>query len=369
MSTLLMILTAVLLLSFLVVIHEGGHYVAARAFGVRVTEFMIGMPGPNIGVRIGETKFGVTPILLGGYARVCGMDPGELSPHLRPVLAAAYRRGTANMEDIARDCGITDDEAFLALEQLVEWGSLTGPTRKDPYNTYRTPVQTSSLRARRAARRKGLPAPEGFAAGAPREVADEQALYDAELSRQYCNLPFWKRSIILVAGPGVNLLFAVLAFVLVYSVIGFDLTSTDTGEVTHWTVGPLRSLQAGLAYIVAVVQAVAGLFNPSTAAETVSNSTSVVGIAVMSQSYAAAGFNYLLMFAAMISVSLGVMNLLPIPPLDGGRFVIEIYQKLRRKNISVRALNYLSLAGMALFLGFFVVMLNQDIQRFVFGNW
>ena len=72
---------------------------------------------------------------------------------------------------------------------------------------------------------------------------------------------------------------------------------------------------------------------------------------------------------AMLSVSLGIMNLLPIPPLDGGRFVIEIFQKLTHKSVSTRALSYMSAAGMILFLGFFAIMVNQDVQRFVFGNW
>ena len=68
-------------------------------------------------------------------------------------------------------------------------------------------------------------------------------------------------------------------------------------------------------------------------------------------------------------ILLCAFNLLPIPPLDGGRFVVEIFQKGTRKTVSQKAMNYMSLAGMALFLGFFVIMLNQDIQRFVFGNW
>ena len=63
------------------------------------------------------------------------------------------------------------------------------------------------------------------------------------------------------------------------------------------------------------------------------------------------------------------MNLLPIPPLDGGRFVVEIFQKISKKAVSVRVLNYLSFAGMALFIGLFIIMANQDIQRFIFGNW
>ena len=181
-------------------------------------------------------------------------------------------------------------------------------------------------------------------------------------------MPFWKRIIILLAGPGVNLLFAIVAIVVIYSVIGFDYENSE-GVVKHVTVSPLRALEAGCSYIVMVIQAVIGLFNPQTAAETVSQSTSVVGIAVMSKSAFEAGATSAIMFTAMLSVSLGIMNLLPIPPLDGGRFVVEVYQRIRRKAIGVRAMNYLSFAGVALFTLFFIFMMNQDIQRFILGNW
>ena len=368
MDILLMIVCATVVLGFLVFIHEGGHYLAARAFGVRVTEFMLGLPGPSIGFTKWGTKFGVTPILLGGYAKVCGMEPGEMSPHLQPVLAALYRRGTANMEDVARDCGISDDEAYDALEELVEWGSVLGPTKKDQFNTYRAPLFQPSRKQVKAARTAGALPPATYAIGQARPVEDPRALFESEYAQQYRSLPFWKRSVILVAGVAVNLLFAILAFVVLYSIIGFDM-QTQTGEIVHMNADPLRSVQVGFMYIGMVVQAVAGLFNPATAADTVSNSASIVGIAVMSKDAAALGFESFLQFTAMISVSLGIMNLLPIPPLDGGRFVIEVFQKASRKAVSMKALNYLSAAGMVLFLGFFLIMINQDIQRFVFGNW
>ena len=73
MDIVLMIVYATILLGFLVFIHEGGHYLAARAFGVRVTEFMLGLPGPSIGFTRGGTRFGVTAVPLGRYAKVCGM--------------------------------------------------------------------------------------------------------------------------------------------------------------------------------------------------------------------------------------------------------------------------------------------------------
>ncbi|MFR7797382.1 MAG: site-2 protease family protein [Collinsella sp.] len=77
MDTVLSVLSSVfwglLMLSVLVFLHEGGHFLAARACGVRVTEFFLGLPCRfdihHTSRRIG-TKFGVTPLLLGGYAAI-----------------------------------------------------------------------------------------------------------------------------------------------------------------------------------------------------------------------------------------------------------------------------------------------------------
>lgn len=363
-----MILAATVILGFLVFIHEGGHFLTARAFGVRVSEFMIGLPGPSIGVQRGETRFGVTAVPLGGYARVCGMEPGDMSPYLEAAMTSVYRRGAASLEEVAADCALGLETAQEALEELVEWGSVVAPKKRDSNEIYRTPAYKPTAMQRWRAKRKGVDLGPARGEGESRPVEDPAALFQSEYRQQYRSLPFWKRSVILLAGPGVNLLFALLAFVLVYSVIGFDYQDAS-GAVTHITVGPLQSIQAGFTYIGAVVQAVIGLFNPQTAADTISNSTSVVGIAVMSKTALEAGFVNALMFTAMLSVSLGIMNLLPIPPLDGGRFVVEVYQRIRRKAVGVRAMNYLSMAGMAFFAVFFLVMMNQDIQRFIFGNW
>ena len=405
MDVLLMIIYATIVLGLLVFIHEGGHYLAARAFGVRVTEFMLGLPGPSLSFKHGETRFGVTAVLLGGYAKVCGMEAGEMSPHLEPVLAAMYRRGTANMEDIACDCGISDDEALDALDELVEWGSITGPTKRDEYNTYRAvevkPTKREIASAAAAADASAAaaapsvtpaheavtmldttpapgttPAPDAplspilssYAEGEARPVTDAHSLFESEYKKQYRSLPFWKRSVILLAGVAMNLLFAIVLFIVWFCILGADV-QTSSGEIVHVNLNPLQAIQMGFYYIWMVVQAVVALFNPATAAQTVEGSSSVIGIAVMSKSAFDGGIVTVIQFFAMISVSLGVMNLVPIPPLDGGRFVVEIFQKISRKVVSTRALNYMSAAGMALFLGFFLIMANQDIQRFVFGNW
>ena len=239
-----MIVCAVISIGFLVFIHEGGHYLAARAFGVRVTEFMLGLPGPSIGFTKGETRYGVTAVPLGGYAKVCGMEAGPLQPHLQEVLASLYRRGTANMEDVARDCGISDDEAYNALEELVEWGSVIGPAKADQYNTYRAPRVAPTKRALKKAAAAGLPAPVSYELGQAREVADPHALYESEYRQQYRSLPFWKRSVILLAGIFMNLLFAMLVFIIVFSIIGFQVQHPETGEITTIHASVLQALQA-----------------------------------------------------------------------------------------------------------------------------
>src|SRR5664280_612765 len=78
--------------SILVVLHEGGHFLVARAFGVHVHEFMIGLPGPAIRIHGKKTDYGVTAVPLGGYVRISGMEPGPEDERLGAVLAYVTRR-------------------------------------------------------------------------------------------------------------------------------------------------------------------------------------------------------------------------------------------------------------------------------------
>lgn len=369
MDAFLIVFSGIVVIGFLVFIHEGGHYLASRALGVRVTEFMIGLPGPKLGFKKGETTFGFTAIPLGGYAKVCGMDTGALSPHLKAVLAYVYEHGSATVEEVSSACRITPEEAYEALEVLTEWGSVVAPKRKESVQAYKTPAYLPTKRESRLRRRFCGERPTAIEEGAPRTFESADALYAREFSQQYRALPFWKRSVILLAGIAVNLLFAILAFVLIYSVIGIDVVSQTTGETTHIHATPLQSIQIGFMMIGMTFQAILGLFNPETAAQTVSDSTSIVGIAVMSKDFLAAGTAEALYFVAAISISLGLMNLLPIPPLDGGRFLIEIIQKVTKRDVPMKVLGYVSAAGMALFICFFLFMLNQDINRYILGNW
>ena len=104
MSPVLSFLSAVfwgvLVLSALVFVHEGGHYLASRLCHVRATEFFLGLPCrlklSRKSAKVG-TEFGVTPLLLGGYTRICGME-GSADELLAPALYVVTREGTVTAD-------------------------------------------------------------------------------------------------------------------------------------------------------------------------------------------------------------------------------------------------------------------------------
>src|SRR5918998_3398228 len=86
------VIVALLGLILLIVIHELGHMLTAKALGVRVPEFGIGFGPPLIKKKIGKTVYSLRIILLGGFARMAGMNDGAQGPDTFPA-KAPWRRG------------------------------------------------------------------------------------------------------------------------------------------------------------------------------------------------------------------------------------------------------------------------------------
>ena len=460
-------------LSALVFVHEGGHFLAARACGVRVTEFFLGMPCRfnihHVSRRIG-TKFGITPILLGGYAAICGMDPTDVGC-ASAVLSYVHRKGRATVSDIARDLSVSEDDALEACVLLLGWGSLAPVYDESKGEGAHSKYYPSTYAAmpRDAAGNtvydgRAFDRAHATAQGEPWDPPmGEQTFFDAERSRTYLGKGFWKRALMLVAGIAVNIITGFLLLVVVYSAIGVtapvdvnalgsveasspaadagiraqdrimsidgvatftwtdildqlqdakagqavevevwrphdddDARAADEGanlkdaawlsshgssssktvtlneegklgiEVSTRTVhlNPLDSCRIAVSYIAQTAQMVGSLLNPTHTMEVLDNSTSIVGISVMFSQAAAAGPATFLNFAALISFSLGFMNLLPIPPLDGGKLLIEVVQAIGRRPVPLKVQNAISFVGVGLFLLLFVYILRMDILRF-----
>ena len=454
MGILLNVLAAVfwgvLVLSILVFVHEGGHFLAARACGVRATEFFLGLPSrykiswkhPKIG-----TEFGVTPILLGGYTRISGME-GEADPLLPDALAIVQEEGIIRAQELAHRLGIDAERTYGILAYLVDMGSI-----KPFYDAERGeyPNQQDWPEAFMTARRDAKWLTEYDAdhffygegvteEGQPRPVANKQAFFDDETSHTYRGKGFLPRIFILAAGPFVNLALAMILITGTIMIHGFDIAtnSNELGSVTEGSLAEEAGLKAGdrilmynnqdvsdwnglceaidgslrngasipvayerdgetfettinlpeegeidligitvkfetyhpsfteavsiaFSYFGMVGSTIARIIMPQHTIEVVSQSSSIVGISAMASEAASSGIGDLIMFVAAISMSLGFMNLLPVPPLDGGKMLLEVIQLITRKPLSVRFQTIVSYIGLAFFLFIFLFALHNDV--------
>lgn len=452
-----------LVLSILVFIHEGGHYLAARVFGIRVTEFFLGMPCPIKLSRKSEkygTEVGVTPVLLGGYTRICGME-GDEDEVLADVLAYVQSHGHVTIPEVAHELGIDAERAGNCLMTLADWASIAAfndpdkpkkdeakKDEKDPLEGYPDYFETLTRDANMLTEYdKGhdFESVGTTAQGEIRAVDDAQAFLDEERSHTYLGASFIKRFVMLVAGPLVNIIaaFFIVCGALMFGgvetvmdvstvsavsegslaeragLVGGDtITRINDTDISTWvglcdeldkvlsagedfeiafthegsektaTVamdGPasmfgvsasvttyhpdfLTAAKATLSYAGMVGEFALRIINPTKTIETLEQSSSIVGISVMASQAAAVGFVELASLAGAVSMSLGFMNLLPIPPLDGGKILIEIIQLIIRRPLSMKVQNIISLIGLAFFLFIFIFVLRNDIIRYVLGG-
>ena len=116
--------------------------------------------------------------------------------------------------------------------------------------------------------------------------------------------------------------------------------------------------------IVVILETLFGIiFKGQSAAEL----TGIVGTIDIMVQVIRTGFENCLRVAAIISINLGIVNLFPIPALDGGKLVLLGVEKIRRKPLSQRVETYLNIAGFALLIVCFVLLTVQDVTRMVGG--
>lgn len=454
MTVLSSVLSAVfwglLVLSLLVFLHEGGHFLLARLQGVRVTEFYLGLPFRyNLhrkSKRFG-TDFGVTPILLGGYNRICGME-GEVDELLPSALAAVQRKGRITGAELAEELSIDESRAYALLAYLTDMASIRPyynpslgevPWQNDWPEAFETLERDAKMLTEYDSDHDFSEAGT-TAAGAARPVEDAQGFFNAENARTYRGKGLLGRLAILVAGPLVNIALAFFLVVGSLMIAGVEVypNSNELGGVVEGSLAEAAGLREGdvilqlggtsvsswddlcdaidkslerggdiqvayerngetfettivvpegqkveligvnalvetyhpslgeatgvaLNYMKMVGSTVVRIIMPQHTMEVVSQSSSIVGISTMAADAAKSGPNDLVLLIAAVSISLGFMNLLPIPPLDGGKILIEFVQAALRRPISAKTQAAISYVGLAFFLFIFCFALRNDI--------
>jgi regulator of sigma E protease len=426
------ILTDVLAFAFalgvIIVVHEAGHLMVAKAFGVRVLTFSVGFGRRLWGFQRGETEYRVSAIPLGGYVRLGGENPDEVTadpreflnkprwqrilvyvagPAMNVVLAvllfaALFMVGieVMNLPDMPPLIGGVEEGSSAARAGLQR-GDLILKAKGEPVENWQqvaltligSPERAVPLVVRRDGKAFAAAVTPGrvpkydmgdFAgllpsirpqiiqvfAGAPaaaagfrpgdevravdgRPIADSRAFVDAIAKRA------GQRVEVEVARDGKPLTLTVIP----KDEGGAGKIGVQIGFFQRY--GPARAVVESVRYNIQTVrdtfEILGKIFTRQLSAR--GALAGPIEIAVQSGAAARSGFKYLLHLMGFISISIAIMNLMPIPILDGGQIFILLVEGVIRRDLSLRLKEIISQVGFVMILLLMFVVIWFDLMK------
>ena len=387
------VLIIVFAILVVIMIHEAGHFLAAKLFDFKATKFFLGF-GPTLwSFRRGETEYGVKAIPAGGFVKIVGMNPyEEVPPEDR---SRSYPNKPKWQRAIVLLAGPATHwvVAFLVLVvTLMTIGIQTDePTNQVNAISVRTEGSTERTAAAEAGIRPddtivaidGRPTPEweqisSFIRAHPGEGATLTIERDGEeltLDVHFGTAIFNEAGdVVAYAGPGDDVRepgpdeelagFLGVEPAVYYDKKGFFGAIAEAGTlVGEWTVASFE----GIGRIFATV------FNGDLLREVMSSgerqitpdsAVGIVGLVQLAGDIFALGRLFDLMsLIAQFTIFVGLMNLLPLPPLDGGHLAVVGYEAVTKRRVDVRRLIPIAAAVIAFFLVLFVAVLYLDLFR------
>jgi regulator of sigma E protease len=343
----------------LIILHEAGHLFAAKATGMRVERFFLFF-GPTIwSFKRGETEYGVKAIPIGGYVKITGMNPEEdvppehaenayfrkpvwkrivvvaAGPAVNIVLAFAILFGVylvnGHEESVPRVSEVNKGTAAAGVLQpgdkivAIEGNRYAGQSREERLTRFVEDVAAHKCEGKQT---------DGCVAKTPVEI---QVRRDSRLMT-FTVHPRYSDEV-------------------KRAVIGFSYATRQV-DVAPGT----AAREAGDA-IWEVASGTVHVFSHLFESEQRKQVSGVVGISDVGHQVIEQGLEKALLLLALVSLSLGLVNLLPILPLDGGHIFWAVVEKLRGRPVSLRVMERATMVGIALVLMLFFLGLSNDIGR------
>lgn len=353
-----------------IVIHEAAHFGMAKWFGIKVEEFFVGF-GPRIwSRRRGETEYGFKWIPAGGYVKIAGMNPYQPAPP----------------EDLPRTFGAKPiwqralvifagpaTHFVLAFICFAAWLMLVGQ-----------PIERNPQLDRVPALMDGKPGPAfeaGLRSGDRILAIDGIDDPSTDVVVAYTQAHVGESVTFLVDRDGTELEFEVVP---VMSVVEGEPTARigvvlGDAIVVRQTDGLVSAVIGGAELVwdtsVQTIVNIGRIFGPqgigrmaqllfTDAPREITDPRSVVGIGQVAGQTASGGYaGDLLYLFALVNVFIGLLNLLPLPPFDGGHLAVLGIEKIRGKQVDMRKVVPVSVAVAAFFIVFTVSVIYLDVVK------
>jgi regulator of sigma E protease len=352
------IVAALIVLGFLILFHELGHFLVAKRSGVGVLKFSIGFGPKLVGRRIGSTEYVISAIPLGGFVKMVGEDPEEEVSEADQAIAFQHQRlwkrmaivlagpcanlvfaciafslvfavyGARIPSDAAKVGGVM--EAMPAAAAGLKTGDVivgVNDTKVEKWDNLSEAIRASGGKpVTLTVAREGTT----FQVGVTPEAKPDKNIFGETLGTAY--------------------------------VIGVE-RGFDQEQVSVLTAIGMGVQQTGW-WVETLLVSLAKMFQGKIPAKDIGGP---ILIAQAAGQQARLGFEYLLHFMAVISVNLGVLNLLPIPVLDGGHFLFFALEAILRRPLDIRHREIAPQVGLVVLISLMAFAFYNDIARVLQG--
>lgn len=360
----MLLILGLFLFVLLVVIHEYGHFLAAKKNGVDVEEFGIGFPpriaGKTMGKGIFRSYYSINWLPVGGFVKLKGEHDEDTEP-------GTYGSVSFGKKTLIIVAGVAMN--FLAAALILSVLSATGMPRLVE-NQFAVAGDTTISKQEVVI---GFVEDDSPASSANIEAGDTLVSVAGTPIEQSSEL----RAITEANAGQTVVVETVKDDVLVAADVTLNADGNEQGflgvqpsdyieERSTWS-APIRGFGLAVQYSWLTLQGVVGTFadlltgNGAQAAENVAGP---VGIVVLLRDVSAIGLSALMVFVALISITLAVMNILPIPALDGGRLFVSGLYRLMKKPLSAQTEERIHGTGMLVLLSLVVLITIVDVRRF-----
>jgi regulator of sigma E protease len=349
----------------LILVHEWGHFIVAKKTGMRVDEFGIGFPPKLFGIKKGETEYTFNLFPIGGFVRIFGENAVDAqgAQSTGADISRSFTQKSAWAQTAVLVAGVTMNVLFawflfvvvalMGAPTVVEEGTQSQEARM---------VVTEVLKDSPADKAGITPGSEivGYGEGdlpllpsAFRDYtssSEEPVVITFEASGEEKTVSITQETGLVTDDAA-------------QKAIGIRTALVETVQkpfVTAVVDGSVLTYKTTIAIVVGITSLLVDIVQFDADLQQVAGPVGIVGLVGDAAEF---GFASLLMFTAMISLNLAVINLLPFPALDGGRLLFVAIEALTRKPINPVWVARLNIAGFALLMALMLAVTYSDIAK------
>ncbi len=359
------ILIFIVILLVLVLAHEFGHFIIAKKSGARVDEFAFGFPPKIFSKKYGETTYVLNALPIGGYVKIHGEDASEkeLDEQRSLTHKPRYVQAAVILGGIIANILV----AWILFSIILMMGMQTS-VGAHRFGELRDPkiIVTDVIPESPAAQAGILPGDRLISvrslldsrASSPLNDVSDLSAYISEQGGVPVVLTSERQGVVMNSEITPRILDTTERFLI-------GVAMDKAGELklpVHLAIveGAIKTTDYFIATAVGIYHFIASAIVGEGSMSEVSGP---VGIVQAVGSAASLGFTHILLFTALISLNLAVINLVPFPALDGGRFLFILIESVTRKKLPASVTTWANFIGFALLMLLMVVVTYHDVLK------